>query len=440
MRAGRAISIAVVILLLLVAIAFALTWRPSIAPIETPPRSNFDAKTIARGAELAMIGDCNACHTARGGRTFAGGRGLETPFGTIYATNITPDPYTGIGNWSQAAFVRAMREGIDREGDHLYPAFPYNHFTHVSDDDLAALYAYFMTREPVRARTPKNQVSFPFNLRALIAGWNLLYLDRTAFASNTQQSAQWNRGAYLVQGLAHCGACHTPRNRLGGEKNDKLYAGGEIEGWHAPALDASAPAPAPWTAERIYTYLRTGSEAVHGSASGPMAPVAHNLSKVNESDVRAIAAYMASYTMQVPADRQKRGQEMVARAESAAPLAAPGATDAGAQIYRGACGVCHDTPRDATMSGAALSLTLSTAVAAPTPRNLVNFILEGIAPEDGTRGRWMPGFAGALTDDQLVALVNYVRQSAAPGAPAWKDVGDAVKKARRGAVESYARR
>jgi len=438
MSARRAAAAVIVVVLL--SLVSSCAWHPSIAPIEPPARASFDAKLIAKGAELAAIGDCNSCHTAPGGRTYAGGRALETPFGTIYGTNITPDPYTGIGNWPPAAFVRAMREGVDREGHHLYPAFPYNHFTRMSDDDLAALYAYLMTREPVRVETPANKLAFPFNIRALIAGWKLLYLERAAFASNTQQSNEWNRGAYLVEGLAHCGACHTPRNRLGAEKKDERFAGGEIEGWHAPALNASAPAPVPWTAERIYTYLRTGSEEAHGATAGPMAPVVHNLSGVSESEVRAIATYIASLTAQASAERQKRGQELVARAQSGGPLAIPqAASDPGAQIYRGACGVCHDTPRDQTTSGAALNLTLSSAVAAPSPRNLVNFILDGIVPDEGTRGRWMPGFAGALTDGQIVALVNYLRQYAA-GAQPWKDVGEVVKQARRGMPESYAQR
>jgi mono/diheme cytochrome c family protein len=440
MRARRTATVVILVLLVLVVIAYALTWRPSIDAIDPPARSRFDAKLIAKGAALAAIGDCNACHTASGGKTYAGGRAIETPFGKIYGTNITPDPYTGIGNWSEAAFVRAMREGVDRSGHHLYPAFPYNHFTRVSDDDLSALYAYVMTRDPVRVQVPANQLVFPFSVRPLIAGWKLLYLDRAAFESNTQQSNEWNRGAYLVQGLAHCGACHTPRNRLGAEKKDALYAGGEIEDWHAPALNASSPAPAPWTAERLYTYLRTGSDDAHGSTTGPMAPVVHNLSTVPDAEVRAIATYIASYTKQTPAERQTRAQDLIARAQSGAPLpASQSGNDAGAQIYRGACSVCHDTPRDPTTSGAALSLTLSSAIAAPTPRNALNFILHGMAPDEGARGRWMPGYAGILTDDQLVALLNYLRQNAA-GAQPWNDVADEVKKARRGSPESYAKR
>lgn len=439
MRTGRAATIALFALLLVLGGAYALAWRPALDPVEPPPRARFDAKLIAKGAELAMLGDCNACHTAPGGRTYAGGRALETPFGTIYGTNITPDPYTGIGNWSEAAFVRAMRDGVDREGRHLYPAFPYTHFTRLSDEDLAALYAYVMTRDPVRVQTPANALHFPFNLRPLIAGWKLLYHERVQFASNTQQSAQWNRGAYLVQGVAHCGACHTPRNRLGAEKKDALFAGGEIEGWHAPALDGSAPAPVPWTVERLYAYLRAGSDEVHGAVAGPMVPVVHNLARAPEADVRAIAVYIGSYTAQAAAHRGERGQEVLARARGGAGLVTPDtAHDPGAQVYSGACGVCHDAPRSTSTSGGALDLALSTAVAAPTPRNLVNFILYGIVPEEGTRGRWMPGYKGALSDEQIVALANYLRRQAG-ALPPWNDVADVVRRARSGA-EAHAQR
>lgn len=428
MRTGRAFSIVALVLLLLLGIAYALTWRSALDPVDVPPRSAFDRRLIAQGAQLAAIGDCNACHTAPGGKTYAGGRGLETPFGVIYGTNITPDPYTGIGNWSEQAFVRAMREGVDREGRHLYPAFPYNHFTRVSDDDLSALYAYLMTREPVRVQTPPNRLPFPFNLRPLLAGWKLLYLDRAAFESSTQQSPEWNRGAYLVEGLAHCGACHTPRNRLGAEKKDERFAGGDIEGWHAPALNGASPAPVPWTADRLYAYLRSGSEEAHGATAGPMAPVVHNLSRVPESEVRAIATYIASFTAQAAAERTQRGQELVARVQAREPAAPPaGGNEAGAQLYRGACGVCHDVPREMATSAAALDLSLSTAVAAPTPQNFLMILEHGIVPGEGERGRWMPAFAGTFTQEQLVALAQYVRQFA-KGAPPWSDLAGEAKK------------
>ena len=446
MTAGRAASIAILATLLLIVVAFALTWRPAIGPSEPQPRSSFDPALIAKGAQLAAIGDCNACHTAPNGKTYAGGRALQTPFGTIYGTNITPDPYTGIGNWSEEAFVRAMQRGIDRAGRHLYPAFPYEHFTQVAGDDLRALYAYVMTREPVRAETPANRLPFPFNIRPLLAGWKLLYLDHAAFRPDSEQTTEWNRGAYLVQGLAHCGACHTPRTTLGAENQRNRFDGGEIEGWHAPALNASSPAPAPWSAERLYNYLRTGSDPAHGTTSGPMVPVVHNLSGAPEEDVRAIATYVASFTLQVPAERQKKGEALVAHTQAdamTAPAArqpANGVQDRGASTYAGACAVCHEVPRDPTYSGAALDLRLSSAVSAPTPRNFLNFVLLGVAPGAGERGRWMPGFAGVFTDEQLVTLANYVRQTYGGGGQPWQHVGDEVSKARRSAAKSYAQR
>ena len=187
-----------------IAVPFALAWRSGIDAIEPPPRASFDQQRIARGALLATLGDCNACHTAEGGRTYAGGRALETPFGVIHGTNITPDPDTGLGRWSEAAFVRAMREGIDRDGRHLYPAFPYNHFTRITDEDLGALYAYLMTREAVRAEPPQNALSFPFNIRALVAGWNLLFSiaprgsPMRSRAPNGIAARIWSRGWRIV--------------------------------------------------------------------------------------------------------------------------------------------------------------------------------------------------------------------------------------------------
>lgn len=424
-----------------IAVPFALAWRSGIDAIEPPPRASFDQQRIARGALLATLGDCNACHTAEGGRTYAGGRALETPFGVIHGTNITPDPDTGLGRWSEAAFVRAMREGIDRDGRHLYPAFPYNHFTRITDEDLGALYAYLMTREPVRAEPPQNALSFPFNIRALVAGWNLLFLDRTPWQPDAQQSAEWNRGAYLVEGLAHCGACHTPRNALGGEKRDARFGGGEIEGWHAPALNANTVAPAPWTAERVFAYLRAGQEPAHGATTGPMAPVVHNLATVPESEVRAIAAYIASWATQGAAERRQAGEALLARVQQGElPLAAArdAPQDPGARVFAATCSVCHDAGRDAHESGRALNLALSTAVRAPTPRNLYNFILYGLRPDEGQRGRWMPGFATALTDEQIVALATWLRRAA--GAEPWPDMTTALRQARRSTPEAYAER
>src|SRR5881394_2052003 len=215
--------------------AFAIAWRPALVASE-PPQS-FDPALVKRGRELAAMGNCDNCHTVRGGKSFAGGVAVPTPFGIIYSSNITPDSDTGIGRWSEAAFRRAMRSGVDRDGRHLYPTFPYDHFTNVSDQDDQALYAFLMTRPPVRARPPANQLAFPYDQRVMIAGWKLLFLRSGTWRPDSAKSAEWNRGGYLVEGLAHCGSCHTPRNALGAERGEQQFAGGDVENWHAYAIN-----------------------------------------------------------------------------------------------------------------------------------------------------------------------------------------------------------
>ena len=187
------------------AAALAVTWRPAIAAVDPPAPQTFDSALVKHGRELAALGNCSDCHTAQGGGSFAGGLPVPTPFGTIYSSNITPDPETGIGRWSEDAFRRAMRSGVDRDGQHLYPTFPYDHFTNVSDQDDAALYAFLMTRPPVHAPERKNELRFPLDQRFVIAGWKLLFLRHGTFEPDGIKSAEWNRGAYLVEGLAHCG-------------------------------------------------------------------------------------------------------------------------------------------------------------------------------------------------------------------------------------------
>jgi mono/diheme cytochrome c family protein len=281
------------VLLGLVAVAAAwVVWRPSIRTEAVSRGVPFEAELVQRGAQLAAIGNCNVCHTREGGPAYAGGRPIPTPFGTVFSTNITPDPETGIGGWTPAAFTRAMREGVSRDGRHLYPAFPYEHMTRLRQPDIDAVYAFVMTRQPVVATPPDNELPFPFNLRALAAFWKLLFLERDAAPADAQQSPEWNRGAYLVEGLGHCGACHTPRNALGAEKRERAYAGGETEGWVAPALNAESPAAVPWDAERLFRYLRHGFDDRHGLAAGPMAPVVRNLASVPDTDVRAISLYV----------------------------------------------------------------------------------------------------------------------------------------------------
>ena len=209
-----------------------------------------------------------------------------------------------------------MQSGVNRDGQHLYPTFPYDHFTHVSDDDDRALYAYLMTRQPVRAPARDNDLAFPFNQRIAVAGWKLLFLRHGTYQPDSTKSAEWNRGAYLVEGLAHCGACHTPRNALGAEKTQASFAGGDVDNWHAYAINGQSPAPVPWDADALFRYLRHGWHPDHGVARGPMAEVVSNLSEVPESDVRAIATYMAGVFGAPTPERKRRGDEVLAQASS----------------------------------------------------------------------------------------------------------------------------
>ena len=386
-------------------------WHPAMAPVAAPPA--FPAEQVARGAELAAIGDCSVCHTTDGSRPYASGFGVPTPFGVVYATNITPDPRTGIGTWPEAAFQRAMREGVDREGRNLYPALPYPHFTRATDRDIAALYAFLMTRPAIHDDTPPNQLPFPLNQRFVLTGWNWLYLKPGPWQPDPARDADWNRGAYLVEAVGHCGSCHTPRNVLGAEKDGQALAGGEAENWYAPPLQAASPARQGWTVDSLTAYLRTGFDAGHGAAAGPMTAVTEELAAVPAADVRAMAVYLASM-MPKPAP---------------APVAAPVAVRVGDDpVFSGACGGCHgqDAPM---MRNGAPSLALSTAVNAPTPRGAIQAILQGLPWREGQAAPYMPPFASVLTDAQIAELAAYLR-SAYSDKPAWSDLPAEVARVR----------
>jgi mono/diheme cytochrome c family protein len=407
--------------------AFAVAWRPAIAAIDPPKPQSFDANLVKRGRELAAIGNCGDCHTARGGKSFAGGVPVPTPFGTIFSTNVTPDLETGIGRWSEAAFRRAMRSGVDRDGKHLYPTFPYDHFTNVSDEDDAALYAFLMTREPVRAPVRQNQLAFPLDHRVLVAGWKLLFLHRGTYGPDSTKSAEWNRGAYLVEGLAHCGACHTPRNALGAERTSASFAGGDVDNWRAYPINAQSPSPVPWDKEALFVYLRDGSHPDHGTARGPMAQVVGNLSEVAASDVQAIATYMADMSGAPTPDRKRQGEVALAQAKSA-PAPALRANAPGGSIYAAACATCHESGRPPPYGG--INLGLSTAIAGPDPRNLANIVLSGVRPVEGERSPIMPGFAASMSDAQITALLNFLRLRFS-NQPPWAGVERTVEEARR---------
>lgn len=399
------------------------TSAPELAPVDAGSLV-FSAEEIGRGELLAMVGDCSACHTAPNGAVNAGGFGLPTPFGTIYSTNITPDPSTGIGLWSLEAFSRAMREGLDREGRHLYPAFPYDSFTKTRDDDLRALYAYLMSQPPVVAEERPNDLLFPFSFRPLLAGWKLLFLDRTPFEPDPSLDDEQNHGAYLAASLGHCGACHSPRNAFGAVIAERALEGGEAEGWNAPPLGPYSIAPVHWTLDDYADYLFDGWSEAHGIAAGPMTPVADHLYEADEDDVFAIAAWLAVITSEQ--SEEEREQVVAAAAARDWPLSEGVVFDqvlpdpdleTGRDIFAARCAKCH---KERIGSKQPVSLALSYAVNAPSARNFVNVVKGGIVPPQGVADRKMD--AVSLSQDELIAVARYVRWHFV-GKPAWEDVG-----------------
>ncbi len=426
----RALRGLLIVLVVSAVIAGGYAWRSSIAPIERPQASSFPAESIKAGAALAAIGNCVTCHTREGGVPYAGGRPIDTPFGKIHATNITPDVSSGIGGWSEAAFSRAVREGVSRSGRHLYPAFPYDHMAKMSEGDVRSVYAFLMTRRAQEETTPANAIPFPFNIRSLVAGWKLFYLDRAGFKPDASKSAEWNRGAYLVEGLAHCGSCHTPRNMLGAEDKSRAYAGAEVQGWTAPALGATSTAAVPWTAERLADYLGKGRSPQHGVAAGPMADVIRNLAQVPDADIKAMATYVASLAGAPSKERQDQASRAIARARGEGPQSRAAVVPSpGATIYAGACASCHGEAGRHPLDPA-LNLALSTSVRAVSPNNLIRVVLGGIGRPDNQPGPQMPGFAGALTEKQIAELVGYVRANFTDR-PAFAGVDVAIRNARQ---------
>jgi nicotinate dehydrogenase subunit B len=404
-----------------------LGWRPAIAPVTRPDASVYTAATIERGRVIAAAGDCAVCHTAPGGMPNAGGRAMETPFGSIHTTNLTPDVETGLGQWSFSAFQRAMREGISRDGRHLYPAFPYTAFAKMSDDDLTALYAHLMAQPAVRATTPANALRFPFNMRPLMAGWNALFHDPTAYRADPARSPEWNRGAYLVNGVGHCSACHTPRNAFGAEQGGLAFlAGALVDGWEAPALTALSLAPLPWTAGELYRYLRHGHTLQHGIAAGPMAPVVKELAALPDEDIRAMASYLASFNTPDAGDAPQRAVQTVADAQAASA----GLAGVGQQLFSGACSACHHDGDGPTLLGVNLPLALNSNLHSERPDNLIRVILDGVREPASRDIGFMPAFRHSLNERQVVDLVAYMRRRFAPGKPAWPQLGAAVKRLR----------
>ena len=408
--------------------AAALGWRAAIAPVAASSINLYTPATLERGRILAALGNCTVCHTAPHGIPNAGGRALATPFGTVYSTNLTPDAATGIGAWSFSAFQRAMREGVSRDGRHLYPAFPYTAYTQTTDDDLTALYAHLMSLPPVGSAVPETRLAFPFNLRPLMALWNALYLTPGPVAAVATHTAEWNRGAYLVTSLGHCGACHTPRDALGAEKPGSATLNGTmVDGWEAPALTSLSHAPVPWSADELYRYLRSGHTLHHGAVAGPMAPVVQQLQAVPDADVRAMATYLASFN---PPDAARGEAARAAAVVAPSTAASTTRLDESQRLFDAACGACHHAGDGPEVFGLNLPLALSSKLHSERPDNLLNVIINGIR-EPATRDiGFMPAFRDALDDAQVAQLVSHLRLRYAPDKPAWPDLPASVARAR----------
>jgi mono/diheme cytochrome c family protein len=349
-----------------------------------------------RGEYLARAGDCISCHTANGGAPYAGGYQLDTPFGYLLAPNITPDDETGIGRWSSADFYRAMHDGVNKRGQDMYPAMPYDFYTKLTRADSDAIFAYLRTLKPVRNAVDINHLRFPFNQRWSMAVWRELYFDEGTFKPDPTQSASWNRGAYLVEGLGHCSSCHSPRNALGGIEQNKAYTGASIDDWFAPNLTANLHTGlGAWTAADIATYLKTGAVAGRTTAFGPMAEVVTNsLSHLSDADLAAMAEYLKA----IPPNSSLRTGKP-----------APDPTRVrGATLYMDNCGGCHQA-KGRGIPGVFPPLAGNGAVIAPDPSNIIKVVLKGLPP----RGAYipMPALGSQLDDQQIADIANYVRTS-----------------------------
>jgi len=378
---------------------------------------NPDAALLQRGQYLATAGDCVACHTAPGGKPYVGGLIVPTPIGNIISTNITPSASAGIGRYTEAQFRDALRKGIRADGKHLYPAMPYTAYAQITDDDVHALYAYFMHDvAPVDSKPAPTRLPFPFNVRASMAAWNLLFLDGKPFTPDPGKSAAWNRGAYLVRGLAHCGTCHTPRNLLMAEQSSRELAGGAVGTWFAPNITADANSGiGGWSEQDLVDYLKFGHARGKAQAAGPMAEaVDHSLQYLEPADLQAIAAYLRTVPAQHdPADTQAVDRWGAAFDGIAAQRGTAFPDDAeqwnGAQLYDAYCASCHQASGEGSFDGDLPPLFHNTATGRRNTDNLVMVILDGIRWTDATGVR-MPAFANELGDRQIAVLANYLTQ------------------------------
>jgi len=374
---------------------------------------------VERGRYLAVAADCAACHTKQGGKLYAGGVALETPFGTLVGPNITPDPEAGIGAWTDDEFVAALHDGRGRGGIRLYPAMPYPDYTKMTREDALAIRAYLQTVDPVPDKIEPNQLPFPFSIRTSLLAWNILNFKPGGLEPDSSKPAEWNRGRYLVDALGHCGACHTPKTIMGADKDSDYLQGGVLQGWFAPNITADGrKGIGRWSVEEIVNYLKTGANPYAIATDGMSEEVVHSSSNMTDEDLNAIAVYLKSL---VPAQ------------ETAPPAIA--ASDArmvaGQAIYKDNCAGCHT---DAGTGSPSLFARLagSHAVQSDDPTTLIRVVLggsQGVATASAPTAPAMPSFGWRLNDAQAASAVTYIRN-------AWGNAASAVSTDQVSAVRS----
>ncbi len=402
MSARRRLLIAVPLLLGLVAAAALWVWQATrLIPVEPGPSVPRTAELVERGAYLARAGNCAACHTERGGAAYAGGKGIATPFGTVYASNLTPDAETGIGRWSADDFWRALHHGQSRDGRLLYPAFPYPDYARVTREDSDALHAFLMSLPPVREPNRTHTLRFPYDTQAALVAWRTLFFSPEPYRPDTTKPAEWNRGAYLTLGLGHCMACHAPRNALGATAREPDFSGGQIpmQGWYAPSLASPKEAGVQdWPLDEVVRLLRDGHSA-RGATLGPMAEVvAGSTSHLDEADLRAMAGYLKSLPVVAPAAPDTEAAE-------------PPVLALGQRLYAAKCAQCHG---ENGVSAAAEfpSLDGHRTVTMASSANLLRVIVSGGFPPStpgNPRPYGMPPFGQELSDAEIAALASFVR-------------------------------
>jgi mono/diheme cytochrome c family protein len=411
----------VVVMVVLAGVIAALNFRDEPKITATPQPFSPTPAQIARGEYLARAGDCVACHTARGGAPYAGGRAITTPFGTIYSTNITPDARTGIGTWTPDHFWRALHNGRSKDGRLLYPAFPYTEYTIVTREDADALFAYLWSIPAVEQPRRSQDLNFPYNTQAAVAVWRALFFEPKRFENDAGKSAQWNRGAYLVRGLGHCIACHSARNVFGATSDLEL-SGGLIPtmGWYAPSLISSAEAGlAEWDTRDIVSLLRSGV-APHGSTLGPMAEVVYRSTQyLSPDDLDAMAVYLKQLPQAPPKDAEEPWWSWFSPKRT--PKASEQVLERGAHVYKDRCADCHGDNGEGAVN-AYPPLAGNRAVTMSVAANAIRAVLSGgflPATAGNPRPYGMPPFAHVLSDEDIAAVLSYVRG-------AWGNNGSAV--------------